>query len=1522
MEKLSIEEFRKLKQEVIEMVNYSNEVDSITDEAEMRMTNRYKEIIGILSEHDLGDIDFEEWKGMILLVEDDKIDFSKTRANLDFSVIDIDNFYYGDINLKGCKIKNFDFNNQYYFPSLFDEEFIRENEKWFLSKSAPEQLQSEFYKKRLTLTEVNENSQYFEGKQIFQAMDTERQQVLVKLYGDDIYEVLKKYVPILEPMCSEYESRVGGITLFNNDGSNLDPSNDMNFSEDKKNEIISSAIKQYYSNVENITNMKQLQLILDFVPIQELPLQDSVKGIIEKYGIEKLVDAGIDDVRVLTTVRFFANRRNLTDIETIKNISEFATADELAILTGESVANTLEHHSIEAFERAGIKDLKELHEPQTDLYKIKGLIANNLLDLVDIGQANSLTSKEFITKYGIDNIIEFDEETGAFSHKLWQNGFFLEMFAASERLFENSNEPNKKYTYEEFRQRVYELLCKARTQRGPLHSRDYGTYDFIKGKFREEHPEIFLDADIPVSDEVLTKFYTGHMTFDDVRKNPILIKLLQGKSLDLVFSDKTMIAGIAMAEIDQNGNPTGIGIPNTVNMAKYISEKIGQETFFKICADYGKCLDEIKIKTSDKLTEKELRELIETKIYKSIKEMGIEYFEYLPQSFHNKYPELFLPQEVDDTVKQKFYKGQLSFEDIRQNPGLKEIILQRDVSVGFHDLMHKGQITMLRPDGEHIELSKLWKTFSISELMEYAEIYGDYLKDITDDPILDLIETLDEERRKIEIQDLIEMKILNRKSRFTIDVPDFFKEKHPEMFLDESAPDELKAIFYNCPFENGQPILVHHMSRRIMPERNNMFKTFKNHPEWKEYLQGKDLRLAFPPRYDELFKQFENGEDLLRIGMKNPETVSIMVEQHKENILKSWYNSTGGKFLPHHIVMLNFPEEEIDSFLENGKRWSQLMRIENYSLNDEGKSAILKAAYAMGVFKSSDDGFRRTMKLFTEIPSSLSAEEYEKVMEEISSDNDKIEKFKKIYKIGESGRYELKINQQEDKKKTHEIRTILEKSGIERILTPEKAHRIFDSFSMEYNPDFIKFFEENVEQIISNSEIIMDIATIQRQFKDIAMVNAGRRLTLDVARDYIRSIAYQDIDIGNEGVAEQAQIAGYSQGDFEEIQRLFNEGEARELSSIPRIKGDVNGYTYEMLRCDDPLALTIGTLTDCCQEIHGAGQTSMEHSVVSKDGRVFCVRDSQGRIVAQSWFWRNQYVGCFDNIEIPDKIFTAYQKDHPDEGREGLTRNVLEVYKKAAQELIEVDEKIYKEMLDNGIITQEQYDSLLLGKVTIGLGYNDIADAIRKDETVHKDSATKHVKTTERLPRVYSDASTQYTVVERDGKQTESEHENLYIYEDDIPEYDETNMSRTVLYTLKRMEKAADRDNISWVESESNQKDMPQSKIIIENIASEYNLNPKTTRVIASSRVAMIYSKEDDKIKIGDIFVAPIKNDLDSEKQQKATKHIDHLLKKSLKQIGTKEENLDISLLDEEQQEKIITLMKEIQKEDAERSGR
>lgn len=1640
MEKLDLPIFRSLKQEVVEFIDKYNKAEergeSLSDEEFSQFAARYKEIIKILSEHDLSDIDFEEWRGMYLDTdvddEDFLLDFSKTNANIDFSIVEY-NENKSFPNFKSCQIKNFDFKKYNYSPEMFDEEFRKENEDRFLSEDIPEEVADRFYKGELTLTDIqnnpklinkieeknitygkrdiykiigreefckldaqfidttsgkdkdwaellnfnpnlrtaekimpvlykyardhiigyskddinrrfyytqdqlgerfreenpdlflseevpedvrksyygrvlsieqfSENLSQFEGKIVAHSFDSYGDgEKLIRLYGEGIYQLFANHKPIMNRLLSDYrameriEVPTGPIT------------------DEQRKEIMSSAIITYIRqhDYEQVQSWDEIKMILDFVPIEDLPANPSVKEFIEKYGMDKTIESGLD-------IKYLNNK--LTNIEELSNLKDIELEDIRNLLYGDN-KEILDRYEVKQLLAYGIKDLAELSEITNDLHQVKEMLEKRPMDLINMGKYGNVKT-EFIERYGIGNIIALDEETGGmFSHPIWQDDIYLTLFASTEEIAPKLD-GNKELTYEDFKKRMYEILLFARNERTLLESRDYLDYDFIQGKFREEHPDIFIEGDLP--EQVKKDFYTRQMKAETLRQNPQLIQLLQGKDLSGAFAQK-MISGINSQMMDKNENVIG-RVPSSVNMAQYLSEELGQEEFLTICADYGKCLDNIGIRLKEKISVESVRETIEQAIGEGIKEKGIEYFEDLPLSFQKKHPELFLPKEIDEDIRKKFYEGKLTFSDIRRNPQIKKLLLSKEISVGFGKLKYGSP--MLGKNGERY-INPIWEKLSEREIMDLAEKYGDYLKDVNTDIF---VEDQTEQDRMSEVQAIIESNILNRSqiveqrygnprkttyrnSPFNENVPEFFKDKHPEMFLDSHAPEELKNRFYD-----GGTLT---------------FKLIKEHLEWREFLQAKDLSRAFTEEYSELFKRFDSAT-VMKLGTRNPQTIEKMVQNHKEDRLQNWYKTTGGKFVPNHVVMLNFPEGEIDHFLGNSKKWSQLMKIDNYNLNDDSKAAILKVSYAMGVFQGDDDGFNKTMKLFTDVPQELTQEEYEKVTNMFSGEFDpfrwsgsnfdpkqKDEEMKSLfeqtYTLNDDGKYVFSLDKQKNKDSVRMVREVLEKAQIPRILTPEKAHQMFDSFAMEYNPDFVRLFNDNIEEIVSNLEYAQNIATIQRQFKDIVRTNAGRRLTLQVAQDYIKSITYTDIEVGNEGVAEQAKIAGYSQKDFKAIQSLFNEGETRDFSSIPRIQGNTKGYTYEMLRCDDPLALTIGTLTDCCQEIHGAGQTSMEHSVVSPDGRVFCVRDAKGRLVAQSWFWRNQYTGCFDNIEIPKKIFELYEKEHPDVGKKGLTTEVLEVYKKAAQDLMQKDAKVYQELLENKTITQEQYDALLLGKVTIGLGYNDIADAITTDKTIHKETDHVKVKGTDRLPHPYTDASKQYTIAEREVT-VKSEHENLYVHQDDVPVFDGTNMSSTVLLTMKRMEQWTERDNLSDLRERSDEKNLPKSQRMINSIAREYGLNPDDTQIMATARIALIYSKDkDNKVKIVELLSSPLKAGLTEEQKQKATAHIIHQVTKALKQIGIQDSKVDLSSLSEEQQQRLQSVMQEIEKENDER---
>ena len=972
MEKLDLQVFRNLKKEIIEYLENYNKAEKsgeiISEEEEQKFLTRYKEIIEILSKHDLSDIDFEEWRGMYLYSSEDiPIDFSKTNANIDFSIVEY-NTYKTFQNFQSCKIKNFDF-NKYYYPDMFDEEFRKKNEDRFLSKDISEEVADRFYKGELTLTDIknnpelvnkieeknlelglrkiykaigkeefckldaqfvdttkyvseklinsnsqlktaeeimtvlykfarekiigypndeannrfyytqnqlgdkfrkmnpdlflseespaslrehyyehhlsikefSENLKYFEGKVIahsFRDYDSDGMKI-VNLYGDDIYQLFVNYKPIIDRLLNDYtamqtiEVPTGPIT------------------EEQRKEIMSTALTTYITRngFEQVQNWDEFKMILDFIPMEYLPATPTTRKFIKKYGIDKIIESGLD-------IKYLFKDQKLTNIEEIASLNGIKLKDIKKLVDRDS-KRFLDSYDVKQLLEYGIKDLSELSETYNDLHQVKEMLEKRPLDLINMGRFQDV-KKEFIEKYGIDNIITLDEETsGMFSHQLGENDIYLTMLTEAERRAPKL-EGDEQLTYEQFRYRMYEILLHAREERGMLTGYYYEDYDFIQGKFREEYQDIFLDGELP--NNIKRAFYTRHMTAEMVRKNPELIQLLQGKDLSRAFP-QNMTAGFALLQKDKDGNVIG-GIPNTVNIAQYLSEKLGQEEFLKLCADYGKCLDNIRIiSTKDEISVKSIREIIEQSIYRGIKEDGIEYFEELPLSFQEKHPELFLPKEIDEDLRKKFYEGNLTFSDIRRNPKIKELLLTKDISVGF------SKIKMLQMvSGEKI-IHPLWKEFTEKEIMDLAEEYGDYLRNVNANFVVNG-QSNQEKIKSLEIE--IEQNILNRKSMYTPFAPRFFKQLHPDMFLDENAPNELKSKFYD-----SAEIMEHIIQGGIY------FQLIKDNPEWKEFLEGKDLSRAFTEEYSELFKRFDN-KSIMKLGTRNPEIIEKMVQNHKE----------------------------------------------------------------------------------------------------------------------------------------------------------------------------------------------------------------------------------------------------------------------------------------------------------------------------------------------------------------------------------------------------------------------------------------------------------------------------------------------------------------------------------------------------------------------------------------------------------------------------------------------------------------
>lgn len=124
---------------------------------------------------------------------------------------------------------------------------------------------------------------------------------------------------------------------------------------------------------------------------------------------------------------------------------------------------------------------------------------------------------------------------------------------------------------------------------------------------------------------------------------------------------------------------------------------------------------------------------------------------------------------------------------------------------------------------------------------------------------------------------------------------------------------------------------------------------------------------------------------------------------------------------------------------------------------------------------------------------------------------------------------------------------------------------------------------------------------------------------------------------------------------------LCHDAKNRTSSTIPKVKGKLGDFTYEILDVKDPFALAVGYLSHCCFVVDGISYSALKHSMQSINGRTFVVYH-KGKFLTQSWMWRNGDVVCFDSVESGSSIHGAYNDDI----------KLVDVYKHVADEIMDI----------------------------------------------------------------------------------------------------------------------------------------------------------------------------------------------------------------------------------------------------------
>ena len=401
-------------------------------------------------------------------------------------------------------------------------------------------------------------------------------------------------------------------------------------------------------------------------------------------------------------------------------------------------------------------------------------------------------------------------------------------------------------------------------------------------------------------------------------------------------------------------------------------------------------------------------------------------------------------------------------------------------------------------------------------------------------------------------------------------------------------------------------------------------------------------------------------------------------------------------------------------------------------------------------------------------------------------------------------------------------------------------HQLFDGMEMEYNKKFSEFILNNIRTIVEDNELLSRINSIQKQVIEMSKDPdyVGQELTIASVLRAIRKIKYNNRKVGFEKGEELAQKFAFSQEYFEIAQEIWQEARKREASAIPRVQGQEGRYSYEVLRLDDAIGIYAGNITNCCQKLGGAGETSMLHSMKEKHGRVFVVRDKSKRIIAQSWLWRNGDTICFDNVEIPRNADNQKNQDV-----------IYEVLKKVAKELCDKDVEVVDKLVKDGKLDKKTGELIKAKKVTVGEGNTDIkAIADNENEEIEDKECKYPIGNGEYYKGI--DVETLYTSDSRqqvilymvDDYKKEEDQPIIAIHMDENIEKNCLDLTNSELKMMREIEREIEEE--SEIDT-------------VAGLVEQYEVEPEELNSVIGTDWFMLYSEKDEEITVHKMLKSP-----------------------------------------------------------------
>ena len=897
-EKMSLEKFTEIKRELASIIQkysalaeqHENDKNYDMDLLEEKGIKEYSQRLSSLLNYDLSDIPFDAWKDfMIFSDETHAVDFSKTKANIDFNIVD----YPGNCNFKGCNIRNLD--KIYSFnPNDFDEQTIQMNSKLSLSDTFSNEFKEKYYKRNLTIADLASLSskQLEEIKQkdfIKHVFDSSGLWLMLETLGlDKAIELYnhseEEFDAVIQTMDMYYDINYVNKNTPTFDellkkAKNIDVSEIKNACFDFLKEKIT---KEYYYHFNPIDFPESFIRENPDIFLVNVNIPDEVK---KRYFGRKLilqdlfdypkafqnisVDFFMDDSNLSTISQFISNNYGVGKFQELvqkhqdlfEHISEKRDFYNLSqfLQTGKDLDSTFARAVKNYFLNYGMSNQFRVASEEQAIYNVPDWLSSMHFQFIDkITSMNDLmpyneslvvldkNQRIVLEALGIDNIKRFEQETGFFSHPgdKWGSKDFFSIFCS----YFDTHNPNElakegidfksgSLSYEEFLNQLANCLDNMRINGIFSIYKDYG---FIQGEFRESHPEIFMNINAP--EKLQELFYKKSIPPRIIAEHPEYIQYLKGKDLSSCFEDEII-------NIDGSN-----AINHNENLYKFIGSKTDFNGVMNFITEYSDILDIVfdrkdeesyqykpKFTIDDDIDK--IKNRINETLRKLILEKGFAYPKHIPKDLIEQYPSMFLDENVPQELQEAFYNRTISAELVLSNPSYMKYLKNIDLEVLFK-YMPVNAVNEKHVNEQVNLVSGIKQIFGSDEAFDIMLLYGKYIEKVFEDNKLEQFK-FNQNFSKADLLDEMDKAILQNiidgKMKYDEKIPSHFKNNNPTLFLGENVSQDIKDKFYNRQFT---------------------INDFNDNPKLFDIFDKTNITCGFSENMSWIIPLFNNSEDL------------------------------------------------------------------------------------------------------------------------------------------------------------------------------------------------------------------------------------------------------------------------------------------------------------------------------------------------------------------------------------------------------------------------------------------------------------------------------------------------------------------------------------------------------------------------------------------------------------------------------------------------------------------------------------